>query len=56
MVGGLSQMKSCVSILFIFALSAPPFTSVQDKASNDLNTLLRDASYVLIGSKKCLLE
>jgi hypothetical protein len=39
-------MKSCVSILFIFALSAPPFTSAQDKASNDLNTLLRDASYI----------
>jgi len=39
-------MKTCVSILFIFALSAPSFTSAQDKASNDLNTLLRDASYV----------
>jgi hypothetical protein len=40
-------MKTCVSILFIFALSASPFTSAQDKAPYDLNTLLRDASYVL---------
>jgi hypothetical protein len=39
-------MRNCLSILFIFALSAPPLTSSQDKASNDLNTLLRDASYV----------
>lgn len=39
-------MKTFVSILFILALSAPPFTSAQDKASNDLNTLLRDASYI----------
>lgn len=39
-------MKACLSILFIVALFAPQLASAQDKASSDLNMLLRDASYV----------
>jgi hypothetical protein len=39
-------MKACFSILVFVALSAPLFTAAQDEASHDLNTLLRDASYV----------
>jgi hypothetical protein len=39
-------MKVCPSILVIIALSASPLTSAEDRASNDLNTLLRDASYI----------
>jgi hypothetical protein len=38
-------MKACLSILVVVALFTP-FTSAQDKKSNDLNTLLRDTSYV----------
>jgi hypothetical protein len=39
-------LKAWLSILVIVALSNPPLTSAQDSASNDLNTLLRDASYI----------
>ena len=39
-------MKEWFLILVIVVLLASPFTSAQDKASNDLDTLLRDASYV----------
>jgi len=39
-------MKAWLLILVIVALSNPPLTSAQANASNDLNTLLRDASYV----------
>lgn len=39
-------MKAFCFVLVIVALSAPSLTSAQDKSSNDLNTLLRDASYV----------
>jgi hypothetical protein len=40
-------MKACLSILVIVALFTPLLASAQDKAPNDLNTQLRDASYVL---------
>jgi len=40
------RFLSILSRRSILALSASSFTSAQDKASNDLNTLLRDASYV----------
>jgi hypothetical protein len=39
-------MKAWLSILVIVALSNPSLTSAQDSASNDLNTMLRDASYI----------
>ena len=39
-------MKTCISILAIFVLFASPLTSAEDRTPNDLNTLLRDASYV----------
>ena len=39
-------MKAWLSILLIVVLSNPRLTSGQDRASNDLNTLLRDASYI----------
>ena len=39
-------MKAWLSILVIVTLSAPLLASAQNRASNDLNTLLRDASYV----------
>lgn len=39
-------MKAFCFVLVIMALSAPSVTSAQDRAPNDLNTLLRDASYV----------
>jgi hypothetical protein len=39
-------MKASVPILVIVTLFASPARSAQDSASNDLNTLLRDASYV----------
>jgi hypothetical protein len=39
-------MKTCIPILIIVVLSASPFTSAEHRTSNDLNTLLRDASYI----------
>ncbi len=38
-------MKACLLVLGIAALLSP-LTSAQDQAPNELNTLLRDASYV----------
>jgi len=38
-------MRAYFSILVVVALSAPPLTSAEDRVSNDLNTMLRDASY-----------
>ena len=39
-------MKGCLLMLIIVALCAPVLTSAEDRSSNDLNTMLRDASYI----------
>lgn len=39
-------MKACITILVIVVISAPPLTPAQARTSNDLDTMLRDASYV----------